>query len=398
MAPDATDDLILRHLDGESSPDDVAQVTRLLAGNPQFRSRFRAFVAQAARLHEILDNRLHDPPTTGEVAMSAPTSAPARPRPGSRPDMAPPAAPSREWNLDFRRVYFNALLGGAGGLLGWLVISLLGSFVSLDGLNVYVRDAIIGPLLGLCMGFAVGSTEGLVGSRSLRRVFLGGRYGAALGALGGVLGLVLGELIFNLAGGGVWPRALGWAFFGIFVGASEGVAHRMTAKIRYGVLGGFLGGLIGGSTYEGLVAVLRGSGDRTSALAWGSAVGLILVGACIGFLVSLVETLLRKAWVMFLTGRLEGQTRTLDSSRAHTIGSDASCTIVVPNDASIAPLHAEIAFSDGEFRVRPLSGQVVVRRDGYDQAVTSAQVLCPGDRVLVGDARMIFRNVEGRKS
>jgi len=216
---------------------------------------------------------------------------------------------------------------------------------------------------------------------------------AILGALGGLLGLVIGEFFFNRFGGGVVPRALGWGLFGMLVGISDGVANRMPVKIRYGILGGLLGGLIGGSTYECLVAMFRGG----AALSWGSAIGLVILGACIGFLVSLVEVLLRKAWLFFLTGRLEGQTRTLDSSRPHTLGSDPGCTIVLPNDPSVAAIHAEIVFENGGFQVRARDGQVVVRRDGYDQAVT-AHVLAPGDRVLLGDCRMIFRNVEGKAS
>ena len=112
---------------------------------------------------------------------------------------------------------------------------------------------------------------------------------------------------------------------------------------------------------------------------------------------SLVEALLRKSWLFFLTGRLEGQTRTLDSSRTHTLGTAPSCTIVLPANASVAAVHAEISFDDGEFRIRPRDGKVVVRREGYDQTVETPVALVPGDRVLLGDTRMIFRNVEGKK-
>jgi hypothetical protein len=143
--------------------------------------------------------------------------------------------------------------------------------------------------------------------------------------------------------------------------------------------------------------MLRGAGGRSAALAWGSAIGLIIVGASIGSLIGLVESLLRKAWVMFLTGRLEGQTRTLDSSRPHTIGTDTGCTIVLPANPTVLPVHAEIAFADGAFVVRPRDGAVVIRRDGYEQAVAS-HVLAPGDRVQLGDIRMVFRNVEGKRS
>src|SRR5262249_43402224 len=184
---------------------------------------------------------------------------------------------------------------------------------------------------------------------------------------------------------GVWPRALGWAIFGMFVGTSDGFAARMAAKVRYGVLGGLLGGLIGGSTYDMLV---RSGSD------WGGAVGLMILGACIGALIGLVESLLRKAWLFFITGRLEGQTRTLDSRRPRTLGSAHTCDIVLPGDRTVAPVHAEIAFEDNALVVRPRDGKVIVRREGRDATVTTSHTLRPGDRIHLGETRMVFRKQE----
>jgi hypothetical protein len=302
----------------------------------------------------------------------------------------------KDVNLDFRRIYGNAILGGAGGLAGWLLFSLVSEILPLEDMNTYLRDAVFGLPLGLCIGFAVGSSEGLLATRSLKRALQDGKFGALLGAAGGVIGLVLGEAVFNLVGGGVIGRAISWAFFGMFVGASDGVAHKLPLKIRYGLLGGLLGGLIGGSTYDALASLARTSASRAEATAWSSAVGLVILGACIGFMVTLVESLLRKSWLFFLTGRLEGQTRTLDSSRPHTIGSSDACSIVIPSDTSVAAVHAEFVFENDAFLVRPRDGQVIVRRDGVDQPV-QAHVLAPGDRILLGGARMIFRNVEAKR-
>ncbi|MBY0528431.1 MAG: FHA domain-containing protein [Gemmataceae bacterium] len=402
MSPEDKDELILRHLAGETTKDEGVELTQLLKDDPQFRSRFHAFVTQVARLREILDDRFSDKTVNGktpvEVGMSMQPSvaSPRRSPKQTLPEIAPPVQ-RPEWNLEFRRIYFNAVIGGSGGLLGWLLVALIGSLVSLDTFNVYLRDAIVGLIVGVSIGFAAGSTEGIVASKSWRRAFRGGLWGAALGAGGGFAGLILGELIFGMAGGGVWPRAIGWAIFGACVGTSDGFAQRITAKIRYGVLGGLLGGLIGGSAYEGLLAIFRGAGGRAAALAWGSAVGLVILGACIGALVGLVEALLRKSWLFFVTGRMEGQTRTLDSSRPHTIGSDDSCDIVVNGDPSVAPVHAEFHFANGDFEIRARDGEVTVRRDGVDQLALT-YLLQPGDRILLGETRMVFRNVEGKKS
>jgi hypothetical protein len=399
MKPDdPRDELILRHLDGETTADEQAQVTRLLAHDDGFRSRFFAFVYQITRLREILDTRMSGETPTGVRNGSTPVMVEITTRPQARPRSIEPAE-SLQAKIDYRQIYFNAVLGGAGGLLGWFAVALLGSLLDLESLNVYLRNALIlGPFLGVCIGFAIGSTDGLVASRSVKRLLHGGCYGAILGALGGIVGLVLGEYVFRLAGGGVWPRAVGWAIFGAFVGTSDGFAQRMPAKVRYGILGGLLGGLVGGGTYEGIFAVLRSAGGRATALAWGSAIGLIILGACIGALVGLVESLLRKAWVKFMTGRLEGQTRTLDSSRPHTLGSGHQCTIILPGDPTVAPVHAEFFFQEEEVLVRPRDGDVVVRRDGRDQKISAPFSLQPGDRVHLGDTRMVFRKEEAKKS
>lgn len=391
MTDESQEELILRHLDGETSGHEVDQVTRLLAEDAGFRSRFFAFASLLTEIQELVSISVGSGPTGSSTMPAVMTPRP----PAAERSSASESAGSA---IELRPLYLNAVVSGLGGLVGWLLVSLLDAALPLDKLNVYLRNAlVVGPVLGVCIGWAVGSTEGLFASRSLRRMLRGGTVGACLGAVGGVIGLVLGELIFNLASPSVWSRSFGWGLFGMFVGVSEGVARKMPVKIRYGILGGLLGGLIGGSSYEGLLAVMRGMGFRAGALAWGSAIGLIILGACIGFLVSLVESLLRKAWLFFVTGRLEGQSRTLDSSRPHTIGSDPGCTIVIPNDPGVADVHAEIVSTPEGFQVRPVNGPVIIRRDGIDQEIT-AHVLSAGERVLIGGSRMIFRNVEGKQS
>ena len=52
---DERDQLILRHLDGETSPDERAAVIERLATDADFGSRFRGYAFQVARLHELLE-------------------------------------------------------------------------------------------------------------------------------------------------------------------------------------------------------------------------------------------------------------------------------------------------------------------------------------------------------
>jgi hypothetical protein len=125
--------------------------------------------------------------------------------------------------LDKRRIYYNTILGALGGLVGWALISLLLRGFNADGiLTLYAKDALLGALVGVSMGAALGSVEGVTAARSARKLFQGAGYGGTLGLVAGVIGLIIGELIFSLAGGGVLPRAIGWAIFGMLLGMSDG--------------------------------------------------------------------------------------------------------------------------------------------------------------------------------
>jgi hypothetical protein len=298
--------------------------------------------------------------------------------------------------IDWKRIYFNAILGGMGGLVGWAAVALLGAILPLENLSSYIRSLLVGPMLGSSIGFGVGCTEGLLAAGSWQRMLKSGRYGAMLGAIGGGFGLLLAEIILRSSGGGVWSRAIGWAIFGAFIGISDGVSHRAPARVRYGLVGGMLGGLFGGATFEGAVLYMSGAaGNRTAALAWASATGLVCVGACIGAFVGIVEVLLRTAWLWFIMGRLEGQSRTLDS-RGQSLGSSEVCQILLPGDATIASIHADIVFEEGYFVIRSRHGAITISRDGHEFQARE-HVLAAGDRIYIGGSRMVFRTEEPKK-
>jgi len=155
-------------------------------------------------------------------------------------------------------------------------------------------------------------------------------------------------------------------------------------------VGGLLGGLIGGSTYERLSTLLRAvTHDRELALTVGTAVGLIILGACIGSLIGLVEDILRTAWLKVVVGRLEGRTFTLTRKETR-LGKADNCDIVLPGDDDIFPQHAVIEQAQKTFVLRPLQHSVLVNR----QPVSSSHQLKHGDRIQLGKTQMTF-NLEG---
>ncbi len=293
--------------------------------------------------------------------------------------------------LDLRRIYVHAVLGALGGLAGWALtipiawLQLTGSF------GLLLKDALIGALVGVAIGAMLGTYDGLFASRSFGRLLKGLFLGGLIGAFGGGLGLALSEVIFILGGGGVWPRALGWALFGLLVGSAQGTSQRSLTRIGYGLLGGLLGGLVGGSTYERLSVLLQViTHNRDLGLSIGGAIGLIVLGAAIGGLIGLVEVVLRTAWLKFTRGKLEGQTLTLDPRRkVQIMGQAADCAVVIPGDPDVQPHHAAVLQEGATLIIEPRDGTVLLRgSQGY--APVQRHTLRHQDRLQVGQTRFVF--------
>jgi len=159
------------------------------------------------------------------------------------------------------RLYYYALLGAMGGLIGWQVSNVLGlQFLQ----NLYLNEAVVGGLIGFSVGALIGIWEG-ISLRSpgyaLRSAFTTG----GLGMIGGAVGLPLSEGLFQLLGGQPWARSVGWAIFGLLVGFGLGALSG--AQRWKPALGGLIGGAVGGALLE--IVRIRFSDPLT-----GKAVGL----------------------------------------------------------------------------------------------------------------------------
>ena len=89
------------------------------------------------------------------------------------------------------RVYFNALFGGLGGLLGWMLFGVFGD-KNAPGYYLWLQLLLGGALIGGIIGYFVVSVEA-IRDRSLVRFCRLAAYGAVLGAIGGAVGMLLGE-------------------------------------------------------------------------------------------------------------------------------------------------------------------------------------------------------------
>jgi len=245
------------------------------------------------------------------------------------------------------RTYYYAIFGAIGGLVGWQASNLLGlSIVS----NLYLSEAIVGALVGASIGLLIGVTEGVL-TRNIVQVLKSGLFSCLLGAAAGAIGLPLSEFLFQILGAGLVGRALAWALFGLLLGLAQGVVGKSQAW--KGMLGGLLGGLLGG-------ALLEAAHNYFANSLTGKMVGLILLGASVGAFISLIVTLLSRAWLEVTSGKLKGTEFILDKfmragGPAIAIGSSPLKSEIVLPDPDIAPQHAMLTGDGARFTIKDMS-------------------------------------------
>jgi hypothetical protein len=245
------------------------------------------------------------------------------------------------------RTYMYMIVGAISGLIGWQASNMIGLSTTR---NVYLSEVPVGAVIGLIFGILLGALEGLL-TRHWVKVLKGMLPGALLGLVAGAVALPLSEWVFQTAGAGLFGRALGWGFFGLVIGLAAGMTGG--TQLWKAMLGGAIGGAIGGALMEVLAANL-------SDLLMGKAIGMILLGACIGIFTSLIVVLLAKAWLEVKSGKLKGTEFILDKfikARGPSIfiGSDALKSEIVFPDPDIAPQHAMLTGDGSAFEIKDMS-------------------------------------------
>jgi hypothetical protein len=292
------------------------------------------------------------------------------------------------------RVYFNAVFGALGGLLGWLLFGIFGdrNYSSLG------QQLLGGALIGGLIGYLVVSVEA-IRDRSYLRFCRLASYGAVLGALGGALGMWIGEQVnyylvqsllsaSSLRGvGEVLSRGLGWMFLGLAVGLGEGLAARSLGKLSYGTLGGAIGGLVGGVLFGVFMELERGAPGTSHV--WGGAMGLVILGACVGGLSALVQSVFEPASLRVLRGWQEGREYALLKGE-NSLGRDEAVDIPLFRDIRIEKRHALIERYGNHFVLRNHQSPPEQTRVN-DEPVLAPRQLHDGDRIQLGNVVLRFQ-------
>ncbi|MFL5242082.1 MAG: FHA domain-containing protein [Gemmataceae bacterium] len=303
----------------------------------------------------------------------------------------------------FDRIYFNGVFGALGGLLGWMLFAVFGD-KSASQNEVSVQLLLGGACIGGVIGYFVVSVDA-IRDRSLVRFCRLASYGAVLGAVGGAVGMWVGDTVnFKLvewigAVRGtkellltVFARGLGWMFLGLAVGASEGIASRSLGKFTYGLAGGASGGFLGGILFA--LSYDKAKNQSGSAAVW-SALGLVILGACIGALSALVRAVFQPASVKVLRGWQEGREYPLEKPEI-LLGRDERADIALFRDMRVEKQHALIQRQGKRF--------IFVNHDAPPEhtrvngdAVTLSCDLNDGDRIDLGNVTLRFQTKEAQR-
>ncbi len=286
-------------------------------------------------------------------------------------------------------IYFNAVFGALGGLLGWLLFS---EFSSREW-EWWQAALAGGAWVGAMIGYFVVSADAIL-DRALVRFGRYAAYGAALGAVGGAIGFWLGDWVnYLLVGrlqflptlGAVLARGLGWTLLGLAVGASGGLAARSVAKFWYGTIGGALGGFLGGAVFGWLLEALEK--DAVS-FTWGQAAGLVILGAFIGGLIALVEEILKPAALRVMRGWREGREIPL-LKPVSVVGRDEACDVLLLRDMKIEKRHALIQRRGNRFLL--INHAPAQHTRVNDEPIAQSCELRDGDKINLGDVVLRFR-------
>jgi hypothetical protein len=305
----------------------------------------------------------------------------------------------------FSRIYFNAVFGALGGLLGWMLFGVFGDKSVADSDRFWFSPVFWqllggGALIGGSIGYFVVSVEA-IRDRSLLRFVRLAAYGVVLGALGGAAGILIGEGVNYLLVGwmgasrerpvlhlleAMFARGLGWMFLGVAVGFSEGIAARSLGKFSYGTLGGAIGGFVGGMLFGLALEEINARGGNASL--WG-AIGLIILGACIGSLSALVQSVFQPASVKVLRGWQEGREYPLDKMD-NLLGRDEHADIALFRDMKVEKKHAIIQCAGRRYLLRNNNAPSEWTRVN-DQPVFQNCDLSDGDRIQLGNIVLRFQ-------
>ena len=147
-----------------------------------------------------------------------------------------------------------------------------------------------------------------------------------------------------------------------------------------------MGGFIGGALYQVFSYFTSREGEAT--YFW-SALGLVILGACIGSLSALVQTVFQTANVKVMRGWQEGREYPLDKPTC-LLGRDEHADIALFRDMKVEKKHCYIKNINGKF-VLVNNGAPPEFTRVNDVPIADQRELADGDRIQLGSVILKFQ-------
>jgi MFS family permease len=262
--------------------------------------------------------------------------------------------------MSFKRfIYFCMICGGWAAFLVWGIAELLNLYEAETKTQGFLKAAATGAFLGLFIAAVIGALDALMNAVGFARVIrtlicLG------VGLVGGTIGALVGQAFYSIITNPI-TQTVGWAIVGVAVGASIGVFDILRAvftraplrqsirKLVNGIVGGTMGGVLGGIALGGLtIAFGVVFGDGAAAMHSPRALGLVILGMCIGLLIGLAQVVLKEAWVKVEAGFRPGREMMLTKPET-TVGRAEGVDIAMFGDKDCEKLHAKFVLKSGRY-------------------------------------------------
>jgi hypothetical protein len=275
----------------------------------------------------------------------------------------------------------------------------------------HATGMVIFALMAALIGLFVGAVDGAV-CRMYTRAALSGVIGLGVGFLGGFILSILANLIYSPlnqialehsqgGAGGVgglslfgfsiqmMGRTIAWGMAGVAMGLGQGIALRSPRLLLFGLLGGVVGGVLGGLLFDPIDLLILGN-DKPSAHV-SRLVGFMVIGACVGGMIGVVELLARDAWLRMEQGPLAGK-EFLVFKDVMKVGASPRSDIYLFNDPQVQAHHATLRMVGENLEIESVhpAQQVLLN----DRPVSRSR-LRHGDRIGLGRTIFVYQKRGG---
>jgi hypothetical protein len=316
-------------------------------------------------------------------------------------------------------MYYCAICGGWAALIAWALQQFAGmqNDKSYWAAHEVQKSAVIACLLGLLVAGIIGLLDALLNSvgfsRVVRLVIC-----LAVGFVGSLIAGGIGELLRQALQlpptnprnptSQIWAMPPGWTLVGAIIGASIGIFDLLRAassgkgmkqairKIVNGIIGGTIGGFIGGLVNGVFHAIELPKGIASDPgidllkefLPMTSlAVGLVILGMCIGLLIGVAQVVLKEAWVKIERGFRAGREMILTKPEV-LIGRAEGVDIALFGDMQVEKQHARIVLKGDRYILVDLDTPGGTTVNG--QRITGPTPLSNGDVIGCGNSQVRF--------